>query len=199
MGEKILAVRSEVITNLKYPEGAFLLDNNTINNTFKYLNEFIEVVDRDAVEGNPDYRQLIPYVVLEYNGTYFSAVRTKEGGDPRLHGKCIIGFGGHMNLIDLPSNQMDLIQQIKMNAQRELNEELIIKSDVVFQPSGFINDFSTPVSKDHFGIYINAKLESPLVYINEQSILVNPCFMTKTELESIDSLESWSKLVISVL
>ena len=50
MGELILVVKSSVITTLNYPEGAFLVDNTTINNTLKYLNDFVEVIDRDNYE-----------------------------------------------------------------------------------------------------------------------------------------------------
>lgn len=198
MGERILAVRAELVTSMNIPEGISLYSPSTMNEYIKHLGEGLIIEDRDLLEGNPTYRQIIPYVLLSYQGVYFSAVRTKAGGDSRLHGKRILGFGGHANWMETLSNS--LASQLQINALRELEEELVIKDSIDIVFSGFINNLSTPVDKDHIGIYIRAELNSPMVYINETSVLVDSGFLTKESIQvDYDSLENWSKLVFSIL
>lgn len=198
MGERILAVRAELVTSMNIPEGISLYPPSTMNEYIKHLGEGLIIEDRDLLEGNPTYRQIIPYVLLSYQGVYFSAVRTKAGGDSRLHGKRILGFGGHANWMETLSNS--LASQLQINALRELEEELVIKDSIDIVFSGFINNLSTPVDKDHIGIYIRAELNSPMVYINETSVLVDSGFLTKESIQvDYDSLENWSKLVFSIL
>jgi predicted NUDIX family phosphoesterase len=198
VGEYILAVPANVITQMEIPEGATKWSLSAMKQFIWEMERHLVIEDRDKLEGNPDFRQIIPYIILQYNKTYFSAVRTKEGGDSRLHGKRIIGFGGHANWIDVPSKL--LATQLKLNAQRELTEELIIKDayDIFF--GGFINELTTPVDKDHIGIYIKVDLASPSVYINETSVLVDSGFLDKHELyKSINELENWSKAILGIL
>ena len=198
MGEKILAVGSEIITMMKIPEGISLHSTDSMKQYIREIGEHFIIEDRDKLEGNPDFRQLIPYVVLNFNNTYFSAVRTKEGGDARLHHKRIIGFGGHANWVDMPTK--DLAIQLRVNANRELEEELEIRDSYALSFSGFINLLTTPVDKDHLGIYIRVNLDSPLVSIREKSVLVGGGFLNKLSLTGYaEDLENWSKVVLEIL
>jgi len=208
MGEQILVVPTFSVDKLNIPEGVTHFDYGRMDSILQELSYHTLIMDRDDMEGNPEYRQLIPYVVLHHEGKYFSAVRTKEGGDARLHGKRIIGFGGHANLFEVPMSQkidirssfIDLNFQLKQNARRELDEELVIEDSINIMFNGFINDLSSPVSRDHLGIYIKADLFSPSVKINETSVLVDESFMLKSELEKEEnSLENWSKMLLAVL
>ena len=202
VNESIVVVRSSIIEGLNISEGASVLPLNEINKIISYLSNYSEVVNRDSAEGNPNYRQLIPYIVINYKHTYFSALRTKLGGDSRLHGKRIAGFGGHMNplIVTDTSYSGSLNHQIILNADRELDEELIISdtnSTLTFR--GFINDLSSPVSRDHFGIYLTLDLSTPNVTVNETSVLTDAYFMTKEELMQAPTLENWSKLLLPLL
>lgn len=202
MGEKILAVKAELITSMKIPEGISLHSEREMKSYLSLLQEGLVVEDRSLLEGNPEYRQLIPYIVLEYDSgrcpTYFTAIRTPKSGDPRLHGKRIIGFGGHANWIDVPSSL--LTTQLKLNAHRELEEELVIESSFDFFFDGFINVMTTPVDKDHIGIYINVVLKNPRVQIKETSILINGEFLSKDSIRQYyTDLENWSMVVLNIL
>ena len=55
---------------------------------------------RSAAETNPDYKQLIPYVIMSYGGKYLNYVRGKRAGEKRLVGNRSMGIGGHVNPID---------------------------------------------------------------------------------------------------
>src|SRR5206468_8916787 len=70
--------------------------------------EILEVIDekhffivRQIAEESPQYRQIIPYVVIrclhESNVQWFVLRRTRLGTDARLHEKISLGIGGHIN------------------------------------------------------------------------------------------------------
>lgn len=210
MGEIILAVSEEVVLAANIPQGISILPPERIAAIIKQLSQHVVAMDRDLLEGNPSYRQLIPYISVHSEGSLFTAVRTKQGGDARLHGKRIIGFGGHANPTEAnefgfttdekPIKHLSTI--LRENAVRELNEELNFPEEFSLTYKGFINDYSTIVNKDHLGIYMQAGVSSISdVSIKETSVLVDAAFTTTHIAAGSDStpLESWSAMVLEAL
>ena len=80
-----------------------------------------QFLPRDQAEGNPHYRQLIPYVVvLDALGQVFACTRLAIQSEARLHSKLSIGIGGHINPLDSPLEPAI----VRRAAWRELHEEL---------------------------------------------------------------------------
>ncbi len=52
---------------------------------------------RDAVESDPRWKQVIPYLVVRDGPRYFLMQRSRAGADARLHDRWSIGVGGHVN------------------------------------------------------------------------------------------------------
>ena len=68
------------------------------------LDAFLEALERDgryeartAMEVDPSFKQVIPYLVLRDGERFFLMRRTKGGVDARLHDRYSIGVGGHVN------------------------------------------------------------------------------------------------------
>jgi predicted NUDIX family phosphoesterase len=55
---------------------------------------------RSKAEANPAYKQLIPYVIVSFDGRYLAYVRGRRAGETRLMGNRSIGIGGHINPVD---------------------------------------------------------------------------------------------------
>ena len=55
---------------------------------------------RAAMEEDPTFKQLIPYLVLRDGPAYFLMRRTRAGADARLHDRWSIGVGGHLGETD---------------------------------------------------------------------------------------------------
>src|SRR4051794_32977075 len=55
---------------------------------------------RDEAETDPEWKQVIPYLVLRDRGSLFLMRRTRAGSDARLHERYSIGIGGHVNPAD---------------------------------------------------------------------------------------------------
>ena len=201
MGEIILAVPDKIVRELKIPEGVFLYTPEAMAYAMKQLSPHVIQEDRDKLEGNPEFRQFIPYISIFCKDSIFTAIRTKEGGDARLHGKRIAGFGGHANPVE--SQYVDSFSAIiRANASRELEEELNIKGTLSMSFLGFINDYSTNVNKDHLGIYMQATVDSvESVSIRETSVLVEGGFHNIVSLKVVEGaqFESWSTMVLEKL
>lgn len=84
------------------------------------------------------HRHLIPYTVVTHKGKIALYARTPKGTESQLHGKHSIGFGGHIDLIDVAHfgdtgvyggveykrNSIDLASTVGTALMRELEEEL---------------------------------------------------------------------------
>ena len=118
---------------------------------------------RDRVEDDPEFKQLIPYIIVERGGRLLNYYRGKGQGEKRLRGKRSIGIGGHINPCDLTSaalgrlaNRDEFLDDKYVRGMlRELNEELR------FEPQqevwdlrllGLINEDETPVGQVHLGV-----------------------------------------------
>ena len=106
---------------------------------------FIAVVEavgrfepRDAMESDPSFKQVIPYLVLRDGERYFLMRRTRAGADARLHDRWSIGVGGHLNPGD-----GDLLGGLR----REWHEELVADFVPDFRLVGLLNDDTTDVGQ----------------------------------------------------
>lgn len=209
MGELIIAVPEAIVQSAHIPEGVSTLPPEEIASIIRLLSPHVVAMDRDLLEGNSAYRQLIPYISIHSQNSIFTAVRTKNGGDARLHGKRIIGFGGHANPNEEKSVK-SFSTILRENAVRELNEELNFPEEFSLLLKGFINDYSTEVNKDHLGIYIQAGVRNISdVSVKETSVLAESMFTSVDNLQDLIAygpatphyipLESWSAMVLEVL
>jgi predicted NUDIX family phosphoesterase len=155
---------------------------------------------RPAMEGDPSFKQLIPYVVVEYQkpdgGTQlFRYVRGSGQGEARLHEKWSIGVGGHVN----PCDGVDSHDAYARGVVRELNEELVLPEDYVMSPVGLVNDDSNEVGSVHLGIVHRLVVKTDQVSAREEE-LVAAGFVDVEEIRvNIDKLETWSRLCLEAL
>ena len=155
---------------------------------------------RSEAETNPDFKQLIPYVIISCDGKILSYVRGKRAGEARLVGLRSIGIGGHINPDDeMPLLESDFHDAYLTAVQREVAEEVAIEGGHRDAVVALINDDSTDVGKVHLGIVHHWRLDAPLVQKREQ-MMTQMTFMTPSELHEVrDSLETWSRLCLDGL
>jgi predicted NUDIX family phosphoesterase len=153
---------------------------------------------RSRVEEDPDFKQLIPYVILRHDGRIFHYVRGKESGEGRLRAKGSIGIGGHIQLMDLTLFTSPRTLYLEA-AAREVSEEVNVETQHREQIVALINDDSTPVGQVHFGIVHIWDLDDPRVSRRERQI--TRCgFVSLEQLKTRHAnLETWSQLCLQVL
>jgi len=158
----------------------------------------LRFMPRTRAEENPTYKQLIPYVIMSYNGSYLSYVRGRRAGESRLVGLRSIGIGGHINPIDneVPLFDADFRQMYRTAVAREVAEEVIVEANYTDRIVAFLNDESNEVGSVHLGIVHHWTLDSAKVSKREQMI-TRMAFMTIDELQDVrDSMETWSQLCL---
>ncbi|MDN5338850.1 MAG: hypothetical protein PWQ20_1920 [Thermotogaceae bacterium] len=191
--EKILVVpTADLLKILDFKEGLVKVDLENIKALVREKGAF---KDRNLVETNERFRQVIPYIVLKSNGKYLVVRRLETQGEKRLHNKYSMGIGGHINTDDL--SEEDIWNAVENGLKRELMEEVNITPEGEFEFLGVINDISSPVSRVHFGLcYI---LQCQFHGINEKDKF-EEMWLEESELsDKIDKMEGWSKIVVEYL
>ena len=155
---------------------------------------------RSEVEDDPNYKQLIPYVIMGCGGKYLSYVRGKRAGETRLVGNRSIGIGGHINPPDdMPLFDVDFYETYLAAVQREVAEEVAVKTTHADRIVALLNDESNKVGSVHLGVVHYWALDAPDVDKREQMI-TQMAFMTHAELQEVkDTMETWSQLCLSRL
>jgi predicted NUDIX family phosphoesterase len=140
---------------------------------------------RAAMEADPSFKQIIPYLVLRDGERYFLMRRTRAGGDARLHDAWSIGVGGHVNPGD---------GDLAGGLQREWTEELVADFVPEFRLVGLLNDDTTDVGRVHLGAVYLAEADGRPVAIRETDKLSGAFATTAQVREVADRLETWSRL-----
>jgi predicted NUDIX family phosphoesterase len=141
---------------------------------------------RAAMESDPMFKQIIPYLVLRDGPRWFLMRRTRAGADVRLHDRWSLGVGGHLNPGD---------QDVAGGLAREWREELVADFEPEYRLVGLLNDDETDVGRVHLGIVFVADAGGRAVAIRETDKLSGR-FATPDEVRTVmDGLETWSRLV----
>jgi len=153
---------------------------------------------RAQAETNPDFKQIIPYVVVTDGKSILHYVRGKKAGEQRLVAKGSIGIGGHINDED-HSLFADGLRAFQEAVEREVCEELSIQGSFDAKPVGLINDDSTEVGRVHFGI-VHLLFRTPEKVKKNEQVITQVEFVPIEELKAKrEQMESWSQLCLDNL
>ncbi len=150
---------------------------------------------RSAVETDPSFKQLIPYVVLRCGGELFHYRRGASGTEARLRALRSVGIGGHISEADAAGGA----DPYRAGMLREVTEEVVIGCGYAERLLGFINDDRTLVGSVHLGVVHLFELETRQAAPREDS-LADAGFAPLAELkEARDQFETWSQFVLGEL
>lgn len=146
-------------------------------------------LDRDQVEHDSRYKQIIPYALILCGDKILRYRRGKRGVEPRLHGLYSVGVGGH--ILEQDNWLFSRGLGYREATHRRLMEELDI--DVTGELAvAVINDDSSEVGRFHFGVV-------HVVRVADESLahwrhgVVHPEFIPINEaVNDALSYESWS-------
>jgi predicted NUDIX family phosphoesterase len=145
---------------------------------------------RDAMEADPSFKQVIPYLVLRDGPRYFLMQRTAAGGDARLHGRYSIGVGGHLNPGD---------GGLLGGLRREWSEEIVAGFVPEFRLVALLNDDTTEVGAVHLGAVYVADAAGRPVAIRETHKLSGSFVDAAAVAAVAERLETWSRLTFEFL
>ena len=141
---------------------------------------------RAAMEIDPGFKQVIPYLVLRDRGSWFLMRRTRAGADARLHDRYSIGVGGHLNPGDV---------DLAGGLGREWAEELDVSFIPEFRLVGLLNDDTTEVGRVHVGVVFTSEAAGRPVEIRERHKLEGRFGPPADVLAVHELMETWSQLV----
>jgi predicted NUDIX family phosphoesterase len=145
---------------------------------------------RAAMEVDPDFKQVIPYLVLRDGERWFLMRRTRAGGDARLHDRWSIGVGGHLNPGDA---------DLDGGLAREWREELVAGFDPSPRLVGLLNDDTTEVGRVHLGVVYVADAAGRPVGVRETDKLAGS-FVDDATVRAVEAdLETWSRIAFEHL
>ena len=188
--EEVLVVpRAEI-----FPDGAWhgFVDHD--------LDQYLAVVARNhqfrprrEVEDDPDFQQIIPYIVFRNGDRYLLTRRLKQSSEKRLRHLYSLGVGGHINREDVaPDASADPVVQ---GLRREFYEEVVYEGQVEERLLGLINDDSNDVSRVHLGVVFEVVGDSPVIEIRETGKLEGELLrLEEMKIYYLD-MESWSQLI----
>jgi predicted NUDIX family phosphoesterase len=153
---------------------------------------------RAQAETNPNFKQIIPYVVVTDGKSILHYVRGKKAGEQRLVAKGSIGIGGHINDEDHTLFAFGL-QAFQDAVKREVCEELTVQGTFDAKPVGLINDDSTEVGRVHFGV-VHVLFRTPEKVKKNEQVITQVEFIAIEELKKRrEQMESWSQLCLDNL
>ncbi len=198
--ELVLVVPTEVFHRLGHFQG-FTPDVE------KYLDELLSPEHtsyrpRSAMEQDPSFKQLIPYVIFRHVAAdgqqrVFQYTRGSGQGEQRLHHKRSIGIGGHISADDDASHS-DL-DPYREGMRRELAEEVIIETEFEDRLVGLINDDQTEVGQVHLGVVHLCDVQTARVRPREEEIIDSGFRPVRELLDDLPAFESWSAICLAAL
>ena len=185
--EQVLVVRRDDI----FPDGAwhgFVTED--LDRYQRLIREKHLFMPRADVEDDPNFQQIIPYVVFRHKDRYLLTHRLRASSEKRLRKQYSLGVGGHINPGDLRSGD-----PILDGLKREWEEEVAYDGPLNARLIGLLNDESAPVSKVHLGVVFLVDGDTPNIAIRETKKLGGE-LLTLEEMRTFYlQMESWSQLV----
>lgn len=174
--------------------------NNLVEgiNQLKINPEDIHFINRNIVDSKlPEYHavgtmlpQLLPYIFVKCGNEYLTYNR--KGSEDRLHGKCSMGFGGHVELQDV----RDTVEHtISVTAVRELAEELGLKAPLELTGDYIYSKYDN-VSQVHLGVVGLVEIDDKSLIKPDELEIINPEWKTLDSIRGrLDSYEKWSQIL----
>jgi predicted NUDIX family phosphoesterase len=148
---------------------------------------------RYAMEQDPTYKQIIPYMVFVYERSLFVMQRSEQAGEQRLANAYTVGIGGHVREDDVAAGGL------AEWGRRECMEEVIYDGaglDMHF--FGIVNDESNAVGIVHLGLVF--VLHAAVGVITVRSELKSGMLMNRAQcLSHYSAMETWSQQVVNAL
>ncbi len=195
--EQVLVVPTELLHELGYFQGFSPGVEGYLDTLLSPGNTSYR--PRDQMETNPNFKQLIPYVIFCHrNGdgerSVFRYTRGKGQGEQRLHSKHSVGIGGHISSDDAVNNA-----PYSEGMRRELDEEVVLGTPYVDRCVGLINDDETEVGKVHLGVVHIFDVDRQDVLPRETEIMDAGFRPVNELLTDLDGFESWSRICLEAL
>lgn len=201
--ENVLVIPTQVFRDLGYFQGFKAKPEKENLSVARLLQcQELQYMPRPAAEENPEFKQLIPYVVFVSgrgeSTQIYNYARSSKSGEARLHAKRSIGIGGHISAEDGHVSKSYAVGMLREMAE-ELGTDAMrhVPLDYLSSVYGILNDDSDDVGKVHLGVVHRIQLEVPASDFKPESTMLDPKFTPLRQLfQEMDQFENWSQLIL---
>ena len=186
--EQILVVKRDLLFKEKWTG----FRPSDFSSYLEILKKHREFLPRPKMEYDFSYKQIIPYLIFEYDGKFFVMERRADTTEQRLKSKISMGIGGHIVEEDIKGS--DIFDW----ARREFHEEVDYKDDFKVEPLGLVNDDSDEVGSVHTGFVFLLKGSSGNIQIKSE-LKSGKLISLEECLKLRDRMETWSMMVLDYL
>ncbi|MHB8572204.1 MAG: NUDIX domain-containing protein [Candidatus Dormibacteria bacterium] len=185
--EEVLVVARQAV----FPDGAWHgFVTGGLESALAVIADRHTFLPRFQVEDDPEWQQVIPYIVFRHGERYLMTRRLRESSERRLHHLCSLGVGGHINRSDLTGG--DPVQE---GLRREWEEEVDYPGAFSAELIGLLNDDSSPVSRVHLGMVFLVEGDTPEIRVREAEKLSGELLTLEEMRMHYLEMESWSQLI----
>lgn len=166
------------------------------------LGTLAEPMLRRTAEERFDVVQLVSVFVVTHADRFLTHMRSARLPESRLRGEYSMMLGGHLAVEDFAQLTLDLFSEPEDLSDctyilRELSEELILDSNPIIEPRGFIYDDSRIVSTQHLGLVYQVSIPRPDFRIGERGFLLNAKMECLEEIRARrEDFENWSWIIM---
>ncbi len=195
--EQVMVVKTELFHSL----GCF---QGFCSDTERYLKTLLDPANtqylpRSEMEQDPGFKQLIPYCVFQHidedgDVFVFHYRRGSGSGESRLRQLQSVGVGGHISSVDHNDHS-----PYEVGMQRELDEEIEIRTTYQSKLAGLINDDSNEVGQVHLGIVHQITVDCPDIQPREIDLADTGFTRAETLLTQLGGFETWSQICLQSL
>ena len=165
LDEKALVVARDVLFKNGHWQG---LKTDNLEYYLNLIKNNCQFRWRRDIEDNPEWQQIIPYILFNNGTKYFIYHYLEKASEQRLKNDWMLGVGGHINPVDMAPS----IDVLNAGAMREWNEEVDYKGKLVEKKLiGILNDESRPVEAVHLGLIYLFRGDTPNISVKETDIL----------------------------
>lgn len=158
----------------------------------RIIHEKKQFLPRSVMEQDPEYKQIIPYLIFTHDDKYFLMQRQAKASETRLQSKFSLGIGGHIREEDIQGDD------IAAWARREFCEEVDYTGNFTVEPLGLLNDDSNPVGQVHVGFVYLLRGDSADIKVKEE--LKSGELLSLKQCDAFyDSMETWTQIVFDFL
>lgn len=168
------------------------INTRNLQKYIKIISSKREFLPRGEVETDANWQQIIPYLIVQKDGSVFLMRRKATHTDTRLANMYSIGVGGHINKKDVGTNKvMDW-------AKREFAEEIEYKGKYKAEIVGILNDDSNDVGLVHSGLIIKVTADSDEIKVRDEH--KSGEFIRLDQVgKHYRQMETWSQIVYDFL
>ena len=141
---------------------------------------------RDEAEVDPEWQQIIPYLLMRDGERLFLMQRTRAGGDARLHDLYSLGIGGHLNPED---------GGVLEGLRREFHEEMVADWEPEPRLVGLLKDDDVLVGQVHVGVVFEADAAGRALSVRETDKLSGRFVAPEEALPVYEQMETWSQFL----